>query len=901
MNLTKNISAFLLIFLMSIISSTTYAATEKPIEFCGYLDQSKDIDGFSSIVCPQNKSIQLRSSFFGEFGLITYSQEFKDNVESLKNEQQKAQDKDNQKWVNITNAYIWKLAQGVGWIMFILLIIQIVKAAVRGEFSRKQAEGSQPEKPAKYDMKAIFFFLGFVIVLVPGIMNGMSIAQNITFAPNNLTPRVLQAIIQSYLATKQRGDLEFVKETTPAVDSFYENGATMSRASAVTYSMVQKAVLLKINSNLYNFHFNTLNKSNYKLYDDFKDVIVDFDPTYVEFIKSNPEKPSEDLFRLGGFEVFKSGDAGVAVNSYMKDIEYDSTYGTHYDIDYSKLISEAESLKRDLRIIIDERGEDKSTYETVVNSAISKYFYDVRSNWLKRYIVEQANNGRFDKLAYAVIEGACAENPAARLSSESYLKERTGSPVCLTKDWKVAGNGKVEDSKKIVAEEINAIRSDIYSKLITINTALRNSIANPDLDAEMKEVLQCGVYCFIQRLANISDRTAFTEEFLSIYNNRPFYTIFDVTATDSYIRSEWLKNNSNFDEASYPLQINNYMKNFMTVDYQSSGALPVADSQTLMQTSFVSNSAQAVQNKNFENANTLQLESVNKSLGRIANSATAAQTGIAMYGEQLIHIGEKGIVTVVAGSVVGSIADKFVTNNSAKSTKETAKVGDSKKTKGKKNTGALSSFSGFFNYVANLVIPAMGYLIILGGSFAYVMPVLAKLPFLMLTVFADYYSFVMTLFVTFLMYRAVFLHTVQSFEAVARNYISLIMVNLCLQPLILLLFIVNFHITDIAMKAAYPVVAFNFTDSLAQTTGVIGTTAGSIVTLIIAMYVIQMSVLYATLAQISKFLKHYKQDFLFSQLIISTIEGFLWAIHIFTGGITMWLSKLVMGMTNKKR
>lgn len=343
------------------------------------------------------------------------------------------------------------------------------------------------------------------------------------------------------------------------------------------------------------------------------------------------------------------------------------------------------------------------------------------------------------------------------------------------------------------------------------------------------------------------------------------------------------------------------MKNFMTVDYQSSGALPVADSQTLMQTSFVSNSAQAVQNKNFENANTLQLESVNKSLGRIANSATAAQTGIAMYGEQLIHIGEKGIVTVVAGSVVGSIADKFVTNNSAKSTKETAKVGDSKKTKGKKNTGALSSFSGFFNYVSNLVIPAMGYLIILGGSFAYVMPVLAKLPFLMLTVFADYYSFVMTLFVTFLMYRAVFLHTVQSFEAVARNYISLIMVNLCLQPLILLLFIVNFHITDIAMKAAYPVVAFNFTDSLAQTTGVIGTTAGSIAILIIAMYIIQMSVLYATLAQISKFLKHYKQDFLFSQLIISTIEGFLWAIHIFTGGITMWLSKLAMGMTNKKR
>lgn len=903
MNLTKNISAFLLIFLMGIISSHSYAATEnkdKAIEYCGYLDQSKDIDGFSSVVCPQNKSVQLKSSFFGDFGLITFSQEFKDNVESLKNDQQKAQDTDNQNWVNISNAYIWKLAQGIGWLMFILFIIQIIKAMLRGEFSAKESDSTEADIHAKYDMKSIYFMLGFVIVLIPGILGGMSIGQTVTFAPSNLTPRIQQAIIQSYLAQKQRGDTEYLKETTPVADSFYENGATMSRASAITYSMVQKAVLLKINSNLYNFEFKPLDKSNYKLYDDFKDVTVDFDDTYVEFIKKNPERPSEDLFRLGGFEVFKSGNAGVAINSYLEDIAYDSTYGTHYNIDYSKLMSEAEALKRDLRIIIDERKEDKSTYETVLNSAITKYFYDVRSNWLKRYVVELANNGRFDKLAYAVIEGACAENPSARLSSESYLKERTGSPVCLTKDWTVAGKSEnaeetkkiVEASKKIVAEEINAIRTDLYTKMITINTALRNSIANPDLDEEMKKVLQCGEYCFIQRLANISDRTAFTEEFLSLYNNKPFYTIFDVTATDSYIRSEWLKNNRNFDEASYPLQINNYMKNFMTVDYQSSGAIPVADSQTLLQTSFVSNSAQAVQNKNFENANSLQLESVNKALSRIHNSATSAQTGIAMYGEQLIHVGEKGIVTVLAGTVVGSLADKYVNAKSAKSTKETAKVGDSKKTKGKKNTGALSSFTGFFSYIANLVIPAMGYLIALGGAFAYVLPVLAKLPFLMLTVFTDYYSFVMTLFVTFLMYRAVFLHTVHSFWALGRNYISLIMVNLCLKPIILLLFIVNFHITDIAMKAVYPVVTINFTGVLGQTTGVVGTTAGSIVTLIIAMYIVQMAVLYATLAQISKFLKNFKQDFLFSELIINTIEGFLFAIHLFTLGITKLLVKL---------
>lgn len=895
MNLTKNISAFLLIFLMSIISSHSYAATEnkdKAITNCGYLENGKDIDGFSSTVCPQNLSVQTATSIFGEFGALSFSQEFKDNVESLKNDQQKAQDEENQISVNISNALVWKSSLGIFWIMICALAVFAVIAMKRGEFNGSESEDS------KYGILNLSFVAFAFVFLIPGIMNGMSIAQNLLYVSNPIAWRIEQLIIQSLLATQQRGELEYRKATPDPRDNNYLNGTTMATSSALTYGMFQKGVLLKINSNLYNFRFNTLNKSNYKLYDDFKDVLVDFDDTSIEFIKNNPERPSEDLFRLGGVEVYKSGNAGEALNSYLADISYDTTYGKHYSIE--NLPSEVEALKRDLKIIIDERGEKKGTYQTVVNTAVAKYFYDVRSNWLKKYLVDQAKNGRFEKMSYAVIQGACAENPSARISSKMYLSDRmTGSPVCLDKDWKVLGEeGKSDTSKTVVQEELKSMRTEIYENLLNINTALRSAIVNDDLEDLRKDILQKGKYAFFQRYGELADKSAFIDDFIKIYSNRPFYSIFDVTATDSYVRGEWLKEHGNYDVASYQLKINDYMKYFMKVDYTTSSSLPVADPQTLLQTSFIGNSANAVQNKNFENANTLQLESINRALTRAMNSSIAAQSGMALYGEQLIHIGEKGIVTVLAATVVGTAADKFVNMTKSKSSKETAKIGEKGKTSSK-NTGTFSFFTNFFKYVANLVIPLISYLIIIGGYFAFVAPMLAKFPFIMLSIFADFYSVVLVLFISFLMFKVIILHTAKSVWEVCRNFLALIVVNIILKPAILLTFIANWHITDIVMKAIFPILTNNYVDTVAQNSGVIGTALSSYAVLFISMFLFQMSTLYATLAVVQNLLRHYKQDYLFGEVIDNTIDGFLLTIHICTLGFTKILTDIGQGLTRK--
>ncbi len=894
MNLTKDISAFLLIFLMSIISSHSYAATEnqdKAITNCGYLENGKDIDGFSSTVCPQNQAIQVSTSMFGEFGALTFSQEFKDNVESLKNDQQKAQDEENQISVNISNAVVWKLALGIFWIMFVALVVWVLLAMKRGEFT-------DGETPAKYNVASLSYVAFAFVFLIPGIANGMSIAQNLLYLSHPIELRIEQLIMQNLMAQQQRGDLEYRKATSDERDNNYEKGTTMSQSAAVTYSMFQKAVLLKINSNLYNYRFNTLNKSNYKLYDDFKDVLVDFDATYLEFIKKNPESPSEDLFRLGGVEVYKTGNAGEALNSYLADIAYDSTYGTHYSIE--KLPAEADALKRDLQIIIDERGQKKGTYQTVVNTAIAKYFYDVRSNWLKHYIVEQANNGRFDKMAYAAIQGACAENPSARISSKMYLVDRmTGTPVCLDKDWKVLGEeGKSDKSKTVVQEELKTIRTEIYENLLNINTALRAAIVDDDLEQARKDVIQKGKYELMQRYGEIADKSAFQNKNIEIYSNRPFFSIFDVTATDSYVRAEWLKEHGNYDVASYQLKINDYMKNFMNVDYSVSSSIPVADPQTLLQTNFIGNSANAVQNKNFENANTFQLESLNRSLTRAMNSSISAQTGMALYGEQLIHVGEKGIVTVLAATVVGTAADKFVNMTKSKTSKETAKVGDKGKTNAK-NSGTFSFFTNFFKYVANLVIPLMSYLILIGGYFAFVAPMLAKFPFIMLSAFADFYSIILVLFIAFLMFKVIVLHTAQSVWEVCKNFMALIIVNIIVKPAILVAFIANWHITDIVMKAIFPILTNNYVDTVAQNSGVIGTALRNYAVLFITMFIFQMSTLYATLAIIKTLLKHYQQEYLFSEVILNTIDGFLLTIHFCTLGFTKVLTDIGKGMTKK--
>ena len=248
MNLTKDISAFLLIFLMSIISSHSYAATEnqdKAITNCGYLENGKDIDGFSSTVCPQNQAIQVSTSMFGEFGALTFSQEFKDNVESLKNDQQKAQDEENQISVNISNAVVWKLALGIFWIMFVALVVWVLLAMKRGEFT-------DGETPAKYNVASLSYVAFAFVFLIPGIANGMSIAQNLLYLSHPIELRIEQLIMQNLMAQQQRGDLEYRKATSDERDNNYEKGTTMSQSAAVTYSMFQKAVLLKINSNLYN-------------------------------------------------------------------------------------------------------------------------------------------------------------------------------------------------------------------------------------------------------------------------------------------------------------------------------------------------------------------------------------------------------------------------------------------------------------------------------------------------------------------------------------------------------------------------------------------------------------------------------------------------------------------------
>lgn len=242
MNLTKNISAFLLIFLMSIISSHSYAATEnkdKAITNCGYLENGKDIDGFSSTVCPQNLSVQTATSIFGEFGALSFSQEFKDNVESLKNDQQKAQDEENQISVNISNALVWKLSLGIFWIMICALAVFAVITMKRGEFNGSESEDS------KYGILNLSFVAFAFVILIPGIMNGMSIAQNLLYVSNPIAWRIEQLIIQSLLATQQRGELEYRKATPDPRDNNYLNGTTMATSSALTYGMFQKEFFSK--------------------------------------------------------------------------------------------------------------------------------------------------------------------------------------------------------------------------------------------------------------------------------------------------------------------------------------------------------------------------------------------------------------------------------------------------------------------------------------------------------------------------------------------------------------------------------------------------------------------------------------------------------------------------------
>lgn len=887
--MTKINLKFILLSIFLSISLPAFA-DDSSVSNCGMLQDGKAVDGHNSDICAQDKAAQIINSFYGKASFA-----FRGSLDGINNQEmqdvktdiQKEQDEKNQRAVGISNEYLLKITMICVFVFFCIMVGIGLWHKMKGDLN------NDGEEAKKNPILSFIIMLGMFCLHWPTWL-GVSIVQFILLGALNGGFKGGVFIIGNFLNYLGAPDLEYVKAGESSTDAQFQNGETMAKAEAITFSVAQRSVQLMMTSQAYNTNTNLLKDENFKLYDYFSEIITDKGNKW-SFMKMNPEMPNQKHYNLAGYEFFNAPLAGAKTDKYLKTISYYDTYRVHDDV--KEIANDAENIKRDLLVATKENGDEAYTYQSLVDSTMLIYFYDVRSNITAKTVKEFMLSQDAKDLAFAFLSAACSERPKLRMESNEYIKARKYTPVCVDANWKVAGEGKKEDYEKIIQDKMNILKDKIFNDLLAINTAYHNSLDTPERSDAMKKIRQEGILSFFLNLGELVTDTIGNATSQNNFQNQPFFNIFSPSIGDSYIEDEWLKNQRGFQDSAYPLQIGEYMKVYFKGVIATSISTPVQDAQTTLQTELIAGSAKTVQLDNFERANSLAMENIGLTLQRNFASSQMPLVGLADIGMQMIQTGQNGIFTVLAATVVGSGVDKIINAKRATNTKETAGVG--KKVDNKRTKGQFSFFTKLFKYVAQIVIPAMSVLIGFGALFAYLLPLLMKYPFFLIYVLFLFYAIMLIMFSVLGAINAAKWHTWKSFSAYIAHLWRIVVVFTLFTPFMIFAQMMNWFMCGPLLKMVYTVMAFNYVDAVSQTTGLFGTTLVTIAMLFIAMWITTLASIHTTLSIIIQFLRIYRQDLVFADLIVNSLEVFIKILNVASMGFTFLLSKAMEGIYRK--
>lgn len=886
--MTKINLKFIILSILLSISLPAFADDSN----CGMLDDGKTVDGFNSEICSKDTTASIFDGFWGKASFAfrgsldgVHYQE----MQETKTDLQKEIDEKNQRIVAVSNEYLLKITS------IVLVLFYVLLAGIGLWHKMKGDMNNDDEEAKKNPLLSFLIMIGMFCLHWPTVL-GVSIVQFILLGSWNIGNKEALIGIGNLLNYFTAADIEYLKPGESSSDVQFQKGQNMAKAEAITISVTQRSVQLMMTSQAYNTSTNLRNDENFKLYDDFSEIITDKGNKW-SFMKMNPEMPSQKYYNLAGYEFFNTPNAGAKTEQYLQAISYYDTYKVHNDV--TKIATDAENIKKDLRIATQEKGDEVNTYQSIVDSAMLAYFYDVRSNITAKTVKEFMLSQDAKDLAFAILGAACSERPQLRMESKEFIKGRNYSPICVNADWTVAGEGKKEDYEKIIQEKMSILKDKIFNDLMAINTAYHDSLDTPDRHEKLKQIRQEGILSFLLNIGEVITDMVGNAAAQNNFQNQPFFNIFSPAIGDSYIEDEWLKNQRGFQDTAYPLQIGDYMRSYFKAALATTESIPVQDSQALLQTDLIGGSAKTVQLDNFERANSLALENVGLTFQRIMASSQMPIVGLADLGQQQIQTGQNGIFTVLAATVVGGGVDKIINAKRATNTKETAGVG--KKVDNKRSKGQFSFFTKLFKYAAKLIIPAMTVLIGFGALFAYLLPLMMKYPFVLLYILFMFYALMIIQFSVLGAINSAKWHTWKSFTEYIAHLWRIVVVFILIQPLIVFASVVNWFMNGILLKMVYSVMAFNYVDAVSQTTGIFGTTIISIAMLFIAMWITTLSCIFTTLTLIIKFLQIYRQDFVFAPLIMNSLGVFLKVLNAFSLGFTVLLGKVLDGIIDKRK
>jgi hypothetical protein len=879
--MSATIKAIFLSILLS-FSFQAYSAENVNFNKCGYIDNSDQIDGDSGRLCTENKTVMLKTAFFGDMTQSGMQEGVDiDSYDSRFNSYSPAI----QSFILKTNKIVSNAVKFVYDWMWIFGVISLIQIPIKSLMDH--ASGDFLER---YDWRLMVGVpLLYIAVCLPFIGPGAnySLLSYLVSYSDNHGMMNEQRFINNQLATQQRAGLEVNKpklttstqsQLDKAVkqDEITQSKQTYGMAENIIDGLSNKSMFEAVNSRIVNTIFSKKNgvSVSTKIFNDPAMTIKALGTDY-EFKTFNPEDPSVVVYQSGLITIPNAYYKASSVFKTLTEIGYFSEYGNNDDISQAKTRSDqlAEALKN-APSLVNREGE----YRAVINTAKTIYYTDLRANWIRNKVPELI--GETFKLNMLALNAICADNKAIKIRAEYYIKDEGGSVDCVGEGKTLMGTDTAENYQKAYVVARKALVDSLYADLMELNTSYMEAMQTEQLSKMFEQTINCGAFCFMNNYRTLRNLTAYQTVVLKNFNATPFIGLFETNAKGNFLGADYAQTIGREVESELPIE--NYLKDQLKV---VSAGLPIMDGDAVVQKAIVQNGISGGQDNDLLKANGLNMELPDVQFKRMLMSDQDVVRSYYIYCQSVLETASKTLtvgLTIKAAAITG-ISVLEIKQNGTKN-ENTATVGKVKKGKGKNSGFDFQSYLIGLDGIADLLMNAVLYATLFAISGMYlILTVTSYIPEL-LYILSKLWVCFSIVFVVLGAVTALRANDLNNLTRIRNNTVAILMMPWISGTAILAMFVINVEISSIVTQRVLLIVYMYMGDMIGGFA--LNKYIMLIVILNVSIYCIQLTSLTFMLDMIGKSFKRLGIDkhSSFVSMTINSLDSMVAILNLMTMG-----------------
>lgn len=809
----------------------------------GFIEGTNLVDGESTELGNGNKSVHLNMMFYGEMALAGITSAENDKYKEIYDTLNPTV----QGFIETTSGIVIFIMSHIYGLIWLGGFVGLIALAIKGVGDAMSGDFIGNYKP----WKLFGVPLLFIAITTPWPYYGISTLSYTQLWFNNVDLQQEQKVINTMLATAQRGALDVYKtqlnsDTSKASDTRINEVVSRQQlytAESIVDSAFMKAMTFTRSSQVRNSYFNK-SLANGNIFDKPSDVMkLEDEYYYIEV--NNPENNDENVFSMTPILINNALFNLTTANSAMAAINYANTYAKSDDINNASSI--ANKMNDELKLVGFQGDEGK--YRTVKNTAMNMLFIDIRANWIRKITPKLMDDAQQN--AILALNSMCAENIEARKNAERYIKSdgKEGFVECVGSDKKVMGTQPAKTYIEAFQKARKAQVDALYNQIMALNTAYMNAMQTSDLDKIYSETIDCGAFCFLKNFRTIRNQTAFSAPMLNQFAQGGFATFSEINAVGDYAMTDYFR-----DKAGFAITLQLPVEAF--VKAQLSGyttAMPNLNSDELIQKAIVRNGIAGVQDNDVAKAQNSCLQMPDRQFRTMIMSNQDTVRSFYIYGQELLGCATK-LAEVSLGIKIAAFVGNTVVNSKEGGTKgvDAAQIGKVS------NKGKSSGFdwNGLFNVldsIADIGLYIVIYLTLLALTFMFLILVAANFIPLIIYILFRFYVVISPIFITFNSVTALRSNDDNNFERIRNNVIATLLMPVVAGPAILALYVFGLEIAEVVCKGALEM--FFVYGSIQLSGNNITQYIMLILTLAITFYTVQMTSLAVTVYTLASILK----------------------------------------------